>query len=119
MPWPVLLAADVLIVAGLVVLTLALAGLWRFDDLFARLHAVAKVGSLGLVTLLLGSFATGDWTLVARTGLVVAFLVLTSPVASYAIARAAHRRQGRRAPSDRDDGAVTTLPEKDRHPPTA
>lgn len=100
MPWPVLLAADLLIVGGLLVLTLALAGLWRFDDLFARLHAVAKVESLGLATLLLGCVATGDWALVARAGLVVLFLVLTSPVASYAIARAAFRRGGESAPEE-------------------
>jgi multicomponent Na+:H+ antiporter subunit G len=90
-PWPVVLLADLLVIGGLVVLTLALAGIWRFDDLYARLHAVAKVGSLGLAGLLLGSLATGDWPLVARAGLVGLFLVLTAPVSSHVIARAAHR----------------------------
>lgn len=113
MPWPVVLLGDLLVVGGLVVLTLALAGIWRFPDLFARIHATAKIGSLGLVALLLGSLATGDVVLVVRSLLIALFLVLTAPVASYVVARAAHGRE--RITTEPRPGDP---PARDRPPPT-
>lgn len=92
MPWPVVLLGDLLVVGGLGILTLALLGVWRFPDLFARIHATAKVGSLGLSALLLGSVAVGEGPLVARALLIAVFLVFTAPVASYVVARSAYRR---------------------------
>lgn len=101
-PWPVLLLADLLVVIGLVILTLALVGLWRFPDVFARIHAAAKAGSLGLAVLLLGSFGVGDAGLAVRALVVALFLFLTSPVASHVVARSAHRLR----PGDLHDGGV-------------
>ncbi|HSL84884.1 MAG TPA: monovalent cation/H(+) antiporter subunit G, partial [Thermoanaerobaculia bacterium] len=102
---------------GLAVLTLALAGVWRFPDLSTRLHAAAKIGSLGLAALLMGSLATGDAVLVVRSLLIAVFLVLTAPVATYVVARAAHRRgwEGGRegdgdGAGDEDAGEVSRRP---------
>ncbi len=102
MPWPVVVLGDLLVVGGLVTLTLALAGVWRFPDLFARIHAAAKIGSLGLAALLGGSVAVGDGSLVVRALLIALFLVLTAPVASHAVARAGHYRE--RLRSERPPG---------------
>jgi multicomponent Na+:H+ antiporter subunit G len=96
-----LVAGDLLVVAGLVTLTLALVGTWRFPDLFSRLHATSKIGSLGLSLLLLGTVATADLAIVARAALIALFLFLTTPVSTHAIARAAHRRRLERQRSRR------------------
>lgn len=99
MPWPVVLLGDLLVVVGLGTLTLALLGVWRFPEIFNRIHATAKIGSLGLAALLLGSVAAGDGPLVVRALLIVVFLVFTAPVASYVVARAAYRRRRGQGPS--------------------
>lgn len=117
MPWPVVLLGDLLVVGGLGILTLALLGVWRFPDLFARIHATAKVGSLGLVALLLGSVAVGDGPVVVRALLIAVFLVFTAPVASYVVARAAYRRrQGEGGAPEGDPPAATS---RGSEPPTA
>jgi multicomponent Na+:H+ antiporter subunit G len=90
-----LLAGDLLLLAGLTALTLGLVGIWRFGDLFSRLHAAAKVGSLGLAALLAGTIATGDLALVLRALLIAVFLVVTAPVTTHALARSAERREDR------------------------
>lgn len=88
MPWPLLLFGDLAILVGLLVISLGLLGVWRFPDLLTRLHAGAKVGSLGLAAVLLGTVATGRPEMIARAALIALFLVVTAPVATHAIARA-------------------------------
>lgn len=92
MPAAVLVIADLLVIGGLTILTLGLVGLWRFPDIYARIHATAKVSSLGLAAVLLASIATGDGPLVVRALLIAGFLLLTAPVSSHVIAHAAYRR---------------------------
>lgn len=91
--WPLLLAGDLLIFIGLLVLTLGLVGIFRFDAFYTRLHAAAKIGSLGLSAVLMGTVTTGDPSLVLRALVIVAFLVFTAPVTTHMLARAAHRRR--------------------------
>lgn len=86
-PWPVLLLADLSILFGLVTLSVALVGVWRFPDLLTRLHAAAKISSVGLVAVLLGSIATCDAAMILRSLLIAMFLLFTAPVATYAMAQ--------------------------------
>lgn len=84
-PWPVLLAADLLVLAGLAALTASLAGVWRFEGLLRRLHALS-VGSVGAAVVLAAAFAAGDGALLTRALLIAVFAVLTPPVVNHAVA---------------------------------
>lgn len=106
MPWPVLLLADLLIVFGLATITVALIGVWRFPDLVTRIHAAAKIASLGLTAVLLGSIATGDPAMILRSLLIALFLVFTAPVATYAMAQTTQREEERAGVSDGPSGTV-------------
>lgn len=86
------IAADVLVLLGLVVCTIGVAGLFRMPDVYCRLHAAAKAVFLGVVVFLLAATATGDGAVIARAVLIAALLALTTPVAAHTIARAAWRR---------------------------
>ena len=92
MGWVLPYLADALVVVGLVVMTVGVYGLIRLPDTYARLHAASKIVSLGVVSLLLASTATGDPSFVFRVALISAFLVVTTPVSAHVVARAAYLR---------------------------
>jgi multicomponent Na+:H+ antiporter subunit G len=83
-------ASDVLAIVGLLLLTIAVYGMVRMPDTYARLHAASKAVFLGLLPLLLAACLTGDRGIITRAILITAFLLLTTPVSSHAIARAAY-----------------------------
>ncbi|MGK7868108.1 monovalent cation/H(+) antiporter subunit G [Falsiroseomonas sp. E2-1-a20] len=83
--------AALLLVAGAAVVALAALGVARLPDPFSRMHAAAKAGVAGAGLLLLGAgLAFGTPGAVATTVVAVAFLVLTAPLASHALGRAAY-----------------------------
>lgn len=84
--------ADLLILLGLAILTVGVYGIVRLPDVYTQLHAASKAGFLGIAALLAAAAVQGDAAIIARAGLIVALLALTTPVAAHAIARAAHRR---------------------------
>lgn len=84
--------ADALVLLGVVVMTVGVYGVIRLPDTYTKMHAASKVVVLGVVSLLLASTATADSGVILRAVLIGAFLVLTTPVASHAIARAAYTR---------------------------
>jgi len=79
-------------VIGLLGTTLGVCGLYRMPDIYTRLHAASKAAYLGLVVLLLALVTTKDGEMIAKSAMIAAFLALTAPVGSHALARAAHRR---------------------------
>jgi monovalent cation/proton antiporter MnhG/PhaG subunit len=92
-----------LIVAGLVLATIALVGLLRLPDanLLGQLHAAGLLTGPAVLAVLLAAVGTGNGEIVTSAVLVFAFLLVTAPLSAHAIARAAHRRgaddEGRRA----------------------
>lgn len=80
-----------LIVAGSFFALVSGIGVLRFPDLFARMHAATKAGTLG-VGLLLGALAldSGDLGVTTEALAIIAFLLLTAPVAAHVIGRAAY-----------------------------
>jgi multicomponent Na+:H+ antiporter subunit G len=90
--WAIPYLADALVVFGLAVMTIGVYGLIRLPDTYARLHAASKIVSLGVISLLLSSTATGDPAVVFRVALISAFLVVTTPVSAHVVARAAYLR---------------------------
>jgi multicomponent Na+:H+ antiporter subunit G len=87
------LAADALVALALVVMTVGVLGLYRMRDVYLQLHAASKAVVLGVVALALASIATRDGAIIARAALLSGFLLLTTPVAAHAIARAAYLEQ--------------------------
>lgn len=75
---------------GLFFSIIGIIGLIRFPDVYCRIHASGKVATLGLVGLLAASAVAMPETALKALALAL-FVVITSPVASHAIASAAYR----------------------------
>ena len=84
-PW----VSDVLILGALLMLTIALYGVFRMPDIYTRLHAASKTAVFGIAPLLLVIVLTGDAAFISRALLMGVFIILTTPVAAHSIARAA------------------------------
>lgn len=84
--------ATALLAAGLLLATIGLYGLLRMPDVFQQLHAAGLVTGPALILLLLASIGTGRAEIITSAVLVILFLLITSPLSSHAVARAARRR---------------------------
>lgn len=85
------LAAAFLLVLGATIALIAAIGVARLPDAFMRMHAATKAGVVGAGLMLLGAglaFDSADAWL--RVGLIVLFLLVTVPIASHALGRAAY-----------------------------
>jgi multicomponent Na+:H+ antiporter subunit G len=66
-------------------------GVFRFPDLFTRMHASSKAGTLGgglIMTALAIHFQ--DPRVTIETLLIISFIISTAPIAAHVIARAAY-----------------------------
>lgn len=82
---------GLILLGGFLVVTAAV-GLIRLPDVFARTNAVAKAGTLGVSSILLGVLVLtpGMGTSVV-VALAIAAQLFTAPIAGYAVGRAAYR----------------------------
>jgi multicomponent Na+:H+ antiporter subunit G len=93
------LAAVCLLLGGFLTLAAGV-GVLRFENLLARMHAVAKPQVLGLILVLIAvALRVRSWSAVAMLALVVVFQLSTAPVAAHMVGRAGVRT-GKVAPSD-------------------
>jgi multicomponent Na+:H+ antiporter subunit G len=77
---------------GIALMMVAGIGLLRMPDLLTRMHASSKAGTLGTILVLIAvALHFGDAAITVRVVVVCAFLLLTAPIASHVIARAAYR----------------------------
>jgi multicomponent Na+:H+ antiporter subunit G len=83
--------AGILLVIGALFALVAAIGVVRLPDFYTRTHAASKAGTVGSGILLvaLAVFAD-DQATVTRALAGVAFFVLTAPVSSHLLAKAAH-----------------------------
>lgn len=86
-----LLVAALLVAGAFFIFTAAL-GLLRLPDLYTRMHAASKAGTVGsgLMMIAAGLHAQ-EGAVVARVSVGLGFFVLGAPVAAHLIARAARR----------------------------
>ncbi len=84
--------ADALVILGLWVMTVGVYGVIRMPDTYARLHAASKAVFLGVISLCVSSAVTGDPAMIYRAMLIAAFLLVTTPISAFVIARAAFLR---------------------------
>ena len=84
--------ADGLVVLGVLVMTVGVYGMIRMPDTYTKLHAASKAVFLGVISLCASSVVTGDPDIVYRAILIAAFLIITTPISAFVIARAAFLR---------------------------
>lgn len=90
-----MIVAHTLMLAGAVLIVLAAAGVMRFRDVLARMHAFSKASTLGFVLVLLGgTIGLDDVDHVTFVLLAAGLQVITSPVAANLIALATYRAEG-------------------------
>ncbi|WP_075290189.1 monovalent cation/H(+) antiporter subunit G [Pararhizobium arenae] len=83
---------SLLVVLGGVFALLAAIGVLRFPDLYTRMHAASKAGTVGSSLLLIAAgLHAGDSATLFRALAGVVFLLMTAPVAAHLLAKAAHR----------------------------
>ncbi len=85
-PWIV----DALVLLALVVMTIGTIGIVTMPDIYTKLHAASKAVFLGVIVLAIATMFTADSAFILRVLVVCAALVLTTPVASHVIGRAAY-----------------------------
>ena len=84
--------AGAVLLLGAVFSVLAAAGVLRFPDLYTRLHAATKAGTVGAGMVLLAiAVSAFDMAVTLRALAGIVFLVLTSPIAAHLLARAAYK----------------------------
>ena len=86
------IVTAVLLVSGALFAAIAALGLVRLPDVYLRMHAATKAGTLG-AGLVMAAVAVhfAEWSVALRAVAAIAFLVITAPVAAHMIGRAAYR----------------------------
>jgi multicomponent Na+:H+ antiporter subunit G len=83
---------GVLFLSGAFFVFVAGLGVLRLPDVFTRMHASTKAGTLGSAFILAGAAVHfGTLPIAAKVILTILFLLLTAPIASHMIGRAAQR----------------------------
>lgn len=78
----------ILILAGSLFLFLGALGLFRMPDIYNRLQAGTKATTLGALSTIIGvGMVETDWFL--KTLIIAVFILMTNPIGSHSIARAA------------------------------
>lgn len=96
--------SSVLLLSGALLAVIAGAGLHRFTDVFARMHAATKPATLGLALVLTGAaLRMPDSGSVAKLVLVILLQFVTAPVGSHLVGRAAYRSGTQLSPATDPD----------------
>ncbi|WP_373046847.1 monovalent cation/H(+) antiporter subunit G [Vulgatibacter sp.] len=82
-----------LLAGGLCFTALGVFGLFRMPDVYTRMHAGSKAVTLGASMILVAVAFLAPLPIGLRAIAITLFLFLTTPVATFASARAAHRRR--------------------------
>lgn len=105
MNWFIAIPVVLLVLSGALFSLTAAIGINRFPDLYTRMHAASKAGTVGSGLLLLAvGLNSLEVSIFARSLAGVFFVVLTAPVSAHLLAKAAHKVGYRLA-------AITTLDE--------
>lgn len=89
----VLIAATMIL--GTFLVLVASIGLVRFPDVFCRMHAAGKAGTMGISLIIVSSvicFAGVDNSILVRGLLAIFFQFLTTPTATHLLARSSYIR---------------------------
>lgn len=106
------LLSELLIVAGAAWSVIAAIGIWRFDDIYARMHAATKTTTLGVLLIVTGTaidLGGLDGVKVLLAGLL---LFPTAPIGAHLVGRAVHRTGEARVRIDTVDELRIALDEE-------
>jgi multicomponent Na+:H+ antiporter subunit G len=85
------LLAGILLLLGTGFMLVASIGLLRMPDLYTRMHAVTKAGTLGVGCILLSAaVAFGDLSVATRSVVALLFVLFTAPVSAHLLGRAGY-----------------------------
>jgi multicomponent Na+:H+ antiporter subunit G len=108
--------AVVEIITGLMLVTgasfalVASVGLIRLKDVYMRMHAASKAGTLGSGVMLLAlAVDAGDLGVVTRALAGVVFFLLTAPISAHLLAKAAYAAGYRPCADTKTDALAETI----------
>ncbi|MET3599216.1 monovalent cation/H(+) antiporter subunit G [Martelella mangrovi] len=92
MDYVIAVFVSVLMLGGSIFALTAAIGIVRLPDLYTRMHAASKTGTVGagLIFLAIGVHS-GDVATFVRAFAGIAFFVLTAPISAHLLARASHQ----------------------------
>ena len=81
--------AGILMLSGLLMLGIAMIGIFRFSHVLNRIHVVSKCDTMGTLLVLSGLIVFSGWSVFSlKLALVIVFLWLSNPAARHLAARA-------------------------------
>ncbi len=94
MGWPIAeILMWVFVTAGSILLIIGAIGILRMPDFYSRIHPAGITDTMGAWLVLVGlMFASESWLVTAKLVMLLLFLIITSPLASHALAKAAYMR---------------------------
>lgn len=85
------IVTGIFLILGSFIVLLAGIGVVKMPDIYTRMSATSKASTLGVsVVLITTGFFFGTTEIMTRTILIVLFLMITAPVASHLLGKAAH-----------------------------
>lgn len=88
------LCGSFLILMGALFMFIATLGLWRFDDIYLKMHAATKAGTLGCGLILLGvGIQIKDLHSLTEILLLILFIAITNPISAHLIGKLNSLRQ--------------------------
>lgn len=107
---------SILLISGSLFMLVAAIGVVKLSDVYMRMHAITKAASLGAILMLVAvSLLYVQWIVWIEALMVVVFVILTAPIASHMIAKAAHKTNMPKGPNyvmDELEGVDTDIPDK-------
>ncbi len=91
-------------------MTVGVYGVIWMPDTYTRLHVASKAVFLGVISLCVPSAVTGAPAIIYRSMLIAAFLLVTTPISAFVIARFAFLRGERMETPDALDESGKYLP---------
>lgn len=91
--------AAFFLMSGSLFMLVAAIGVVKLSDVYMRMHAITKAASLGAILMLVAvSLIYTQWIVWVEALMVVIFVILTAPIASHMIAKAAHKTKMPKGP---------------------
>ena len=85
---------SILILLGTAFIFIASLGLFRFSDIYSRMHASTKATSFGILLIIIGIGLFFNTAIIwLKALLVVVFIYLTAPLSAHSIAKSFGDRQ--------------------------
>jgi multicomponent Na+:H+ antiporter subunit G len=104
---------DIMLIVSLLIMTLGIVGIWRMPDIYTKLHGASKAVFLGVVMLSLSATVVADETVIYRVMLLIVLVVVTTPISSHVIGRAAYIMQERMETPGAVDESQTVVRDQD------